>query len=591
MSDKDNNIFYHFQNFYPYLNYFNTEPTKCVMCSQPILHNIYSSMQLICYQCLMKYYNQIPQEPIVHHSPPVSTPSKPPAPKIHPPQAFSYPQNLIHSMIFICDFVSHFSDLIKVDSFSLEQLYQSLSSLEITELCRELCKSLVLKLAENVFRPDSEFKIIPKYRIFYMGSTLFEILDIRKYLNSVWVNLLGELIKGKCYSEYIKGTPIEKVKKSFGDSLILENFCEFTLEEKVSVIEFLINSFLDSKECREIISEKIEHQVNLTKIRYEKKQRLKQIESELLSTAAINEELEKEKQELKGEEQKIHEELLNVYYRTLPLGYDVQNNEYYFFKFEADKILVLYPSQNPTTEIGTWYNYKTKESIKILTSELIQQQKKELKLKESINKLMNTNSILDPIETSDYKNTKNENSIVQVDIEEVKEKIRGIEKSFSKYLKSTKKRWDTDPNEKKWKAGMNSTSELKEVCDLLIEFSDKALTPLRSQVMPNQKKNKYRKVILKLWQNCTEACNAWTSYIKTCQSKEELMVGVEVYQQVIDAYISRKKEEFTKHSDECYKCKDGGKLIMCENCPRVAHLKCAGLVKIPKGEWLCEHCK
>jgi hypothetical protein len=43
----------------------------------------------------------------------------------------------------------------------------------------------------------------------------------------------------------------------------------------------------------------------------------------------------------------------------------------------------------------------------------------------------------------------------------------------------------------------------------------------------------------------------------------------------------------------CNKCKEGGSLILCDNCPRSFHLKCLGLKKsdIPADqEWNCKTC-
>jgi hypothetical protein len=43
----------------------------------------------------------------------------------------------------------------------------------------------------------------------------------------------------------------------------------------------------------------------------------------------------------------------------------------------------------------------------------------------------------------------------------------------------------------------------------------------------------------------------------------------------------------------CNKCKEGGSLILCDNCPRSFHLKCLGLKKIDIPEeqpWYCKSC-
>ncbi|PAA63624.1 hypothetical protein BOX15_Mlig026212g1, partial [Macrostomum lignano] len=48
------------------------------------------------------------------------------------------------------------------------------------------------------------------------------------------------------------------------------------------------------------------------------------------------------------------------------------------------------------------------------------------------------------------------------------------------------------------------------------------------------------------------------------------------------------------YEDTCYRCCDGGEMIMCdkEACPKVYHLGCLGLSKAPSGKWYCpwHHC-
>ncbi|XP_046335260.2 histone-lysine N-methyltransferase NSD2-like isoform X2 [Haliotis rufescens] len=57
----------------------------------------------------------------------------------------------------------------------------------------------------------------------------------------------------------------------------------------------------------------------------------------------------------------------------------------------------------------------------------------------------------------------------------------------------------------------------------------------------------------------------------------------------------RKKMEVKKeHEDECFRCGEGGELVMCDkpNCPKSYHLQCLNLAKPPHGKWLCpwHHC-
>ena len=45
------------------------------------------------------------------------------------------------------------------------------------------------------------------------------------------------------------------------------------------------------------------------------------------------------------------------------------------------------------------------------------------------------------------------------------------------------------------------------------------------------------------------------------------------------------------HNSSCLHCKQGGdNLLMCDGCPRVAHLKCANLLSVPRGDWFCAQC-
>jgi hypothetical protein len=52
--------------------------------------------------------------------------------------------------------------------------------------------------------------------------------------------------------------------------------------------------------------------------------------------------------------------------------------------------------------------------------------------------------------------------------------------------------------------------------------------------------------------------------------------------------FSNKKE----NRELCAICRDGGELILCDNCPRSFHLKCLKLKDedIPEGNWYCPRC-
>lgn len=48
-----------------------------------------------------------------------------------------------------------------------------------------------------------------------------------------------------------------------------------------------------------------------------------------------------------------------------------------------------------------------------------------------------------------------------------------------------------------------------------------------------------------------------------------------------------------EHDDLCHRCRDGGRLLLCDGCPRVYHLRCLRppLHDLPRGMWFCAACE
>ena len=593
-NDKIHFLDYRFQ--FLYMPIASNEPIKCIYCLKPFTRNMYQTYQALCNECIAYYLCQTRMEsteiPVEHQKhPPPALPVAPARPNIIAPTSFSIPQHIIHPSIFICDFFYHFSKIFNIEHFSLQTLVKYTEDGGITQFIDRICKALILKIVKNIYQNEQLPEISKKCRIIDLGNKIREIFDISEIMSLAWVTVIGEIILDKSYKDYVKDTPVENIKKNITVSLTPEDFLNFSIEEKLSIIEFLVNCYLDSKDCREHISEQIEHQVNIAKIRSEKKQRIKVLETQMIQTNPFPPELEQERLRLREEEKLLYDEVSQLHYRTASIGTDSQNNEYYFFKFEPNKLFVFCPSNNSPLEIGNWFYYSTRTSMETLVSQLSLQKKNESKLKIGIDKLIASGIRFDQEEIIDEILLQAINE--EIGIDGIKEEIKEIEKKFSKYLKSSKKRWDFEADIKKWRSALDSTTNINEICTLLLDFSEKAGSPLRLQSLAkkNKKKNKYRKVVLKLWQNSQDGSKAWEEYMKTLRSKEEMQLGVQILYRVVMSYIGKKTEDFLQHGDECYKCNNGGKLIMCENCPRVAHVKCVGLKKVPEGEWCCGECK
>lgn len=79
--------------------------------------------------------------------------------------------------------------------------------------------------------------------------------------------------------------------------------------------------------------------------------------------------------------------------------------------------------------------------------------------------------------------------------------------------------------------------------------------------------------------------------------KPQTTLSVEKRRRDKDGKRKKKKKRLElkkEHDDECFRCGEGGELVMCDktNCPKVYHLQCLNLAKPPHGKWLCpwHHC-
>ncbi|EYU41581.1 hypothetical protein MIMGU_mgv1a001359mg [Erythranthe guttata] len=66
--------------------------------------------------------------------------------------------------------------------------------------------------------------------------------------------------------------------------------------------------------------------------------------------------------------------------------------------------------------------------------------------------------------------------------------------------------------------------------------------------------------------------------------------GVSLHEFAIS--LSKGRKYSSKDNDDlCIICADGGKLVLCDGCPRAFHKECASLSSIPRGKWYCTYCQ
>lgn len=54
--------------------------------------------------------------------------------------------------------------------------------------------------------------------------------------------------------------------------------------------------------------------------------------------------------------------------------------------------------------------------------------------------------------------------------------------------------------------------------------------------------------------------------------------------------VGEEDDPYQTHQDECFVCRGKGRLVCCDACPCAFHPKCAGLSRVPQGEWRCPAC-
>ncbi|KAL3825836.1 hypothetical protein ACJIZ3_021865 [Penstemon smallii] len=66
--------------------------------------------------------------------------------------------------------------------------------------------------------------------------------------------------------------------------------------------------------------------------------------------------------------------------------------------------------------------------------------------------------------------------------------------------------------------------------------------------------------------------------------------GVSLHEYAVSLLKGRKCSS-RENDDLCIICADGGKLVLCDGCPRAFHKECASLSSIPRGKWFCTYCQ
>ena len=288
--------------------------------------------------------------------------------------------------------------------------------------------------------------------------------------------------------------------------------------------------------------------------------------------------------ELKANLAELVRQIESTTVRTVPLGVDQENREYYCLGFMPDCVFIRHPL---TAE---WLVYSNDEHLEAGLNRKIPCEKALIQaLAKRRFRTENTRNV--PLAGA-YTNRKCKFPIVSDTIGFSRSALLDLEREFSQSLTTLGFSWATEA----WQAKVVEACKCSEFGSLLLEHVGLARAPLEAlSVCPTLSRRRQ----LRLWRRFQQTLLLLHALVETAEDFEHLAVCITLYQQILSRFIGKKlNKEASNNSDsesdheyQCYVCNDGGELICCEGCAHVAHMLCTGLVSVPEGDWFCEDCQ
>ncbi|CAG9321109.1 unnamed protein product [Blepharisma stoltei] len=539
------------------------------------------------------------------------------------PEKLKFETEKIEDLLFICDSVFTFQEIFKMTPFSIEQLYESLRANEETNLIKELHLSIIKLLISHILEKENSNETLNIDTGFlYSISQLREVFDANKILPYSWLTLVNEVMRLPLFKDYSEDTIIENILQKSEEFPIENCYFDYSFEEKVGILIFLLNSVFDFREIHEELSKRIELKTDLIREKGLIMTQIRDIECQNceIKDAGIRKSSEKI-QKLHKQFESINQKIEKIHIRTSPIGTDSDLNEYYFFEFDASRIYVKpYKKQGESTDslnnANPWYVYTNQSQIDSLIAALWIRGLKESKLIEGL-KTVKTKLITSENETGAF--YINECSIFEgrsLGLEDLKQIMLDLDKKFSSFLKKGQKQWDSNERLEDWRKEVTQSQTPQDLAILMLEHSQKSSNPLRLSVSTQnqeEEKHKYRKVSIRIWQDLGDYHSFWENLTQSITTLGQLTLDIEIYSTILNSYIEKKQESMAyetdtkipkdeekskepenlekfEHEKVCFFCENGGRLIQCEACPKVVHFSCIGLKKAPKKEWYCDSC-
>lgn len=478
------------------------------------------------------------------------------------------PNEYISKILKISDFINTFRHKLEISEFRPDDLYSALSYYkeEEIQLVSEVHIAIILVIIGNLKEMEYEKLFEDEENDLILLKLATDTNSTREILKKTWPEVIRLIIN----SEYHRLMVTAEIRDSARRLKLLNtrNYNLLPIDEKLTLLEYILNTAMDSKLIKESIEEDIKLRIELSREKNDIESELKQIENrkreierqEKYTSArqkveSLNKKLQnlvednpqlsrlemtklrreseqerdkfksiiKEAEEIENVKNKINtrlEKLSNEIYQIPSinkklLGRDGLKNEYYFYPWINNKIYVKSCTNDSRGKLFEWTEITTEDEVNELQSKLSEKGIKEGDLLNKIRKIYPRRLKLKPSTTNPQKEADKDTDNTPKDTPDKSEMLVNIEEKEEgdNYLK-TALEWRNKILDKPYKANKSSNMNKNSIRD--IYSSDSFDDVIKSLLNLEEKISDYLFKDEKEWESfdIRQGWKAWLAYIK-----------------------------------------------------------------------------
>ncbi|CAG9310895.1 unnamed protein product [Blepharisma stoltei] len=530
------------------------------------------------------------------------------------PKAYNINPEILGEILFICDFLFTYKELLQVPKVGIDVLYNALNTQHENKIVKDLHIGLLRPLVAKMIKKDNIDKKMSR-GLSYLLCRAQKIANLEDIMDTSYLILLESIFSSGLWNEFTEDSePFTQKFELFPLSICY--YEKYTLQEKIQMIALLISMLLDSIQFYQEITKRMEKIEILRKEKHDIHMQLKTLQKgnkvSLASTEVsnINDRLEKVLLEMK-----------DIRTRSECIGKDRHYNEYYVFPWERKLLFVKrykpIEGKGKESETGYWYYYNTKEEVELLKKWLCDKGIRETKLSLGLEKYLFE---LTPHTNGEGESTSSEGDLGETEkegkLENSAYKLEDLKQKMKEAYTATLNTLGIGNSEVMDQIdAANNADQLKEAFISLSNCTGSKPIEAVSEDLPIKK----AKVEIFIWEDYGDLFQFYSQYLSGVEQFQELFLCFHIFAAVLYRYLEahqpeippeetsysiarrsyrlerlRKlqqiEDEFRNQEQVCYVCGEAGLIICCDGCPKVAHQACAGLDEIPDGDWFCSEC-